>query len=330
MAPERKRAVQASDGDFASLLDLWRRTAPEWVLPEGKGGYSASTHTAYGREIEFMKRDACLGKIARRDMHPEFVQAFMDGICEFPGKQHMCLAVLGKLEEWAIVRRHLPMQITLGVKIGKSHGGHIPWTAEHVALAEQHAAPMLARAVTLAANTGQRGSELVRMGWPDIEEYEGIRGINVFSRKRKRRLWIPITAELATAMATWERTAGPFLRRGDGLWKRETLSYEWGVERDTNPALAPLRLANLKLEEGVDPGHDKGLVLHGLRGHSCVRLHRLGLTDEQIGKLVGMSTEVVKTYTRFASQKDDAIAAMQHVDRTFAERLSRKVAQSNS
>jgi integrase len=263
-------------------------------------------------------------------MHPEFVQAFMDGICDRPGKQKMCLAVLGQVEEWAIVRRHLPMQITLGVKIGRSHGGHIPWTAEQVALAEQHAEPMLARAVTLAANTGQRGSDLVRMGWSDIEEYEGIRGINVLQKKTKTRVWIPITEELSAAMATWERTTGPFLRRPDGFWTRAKLSEEWSNERDHNPGLAPLRLANLKLEEGVDPGRDKGLVLHGLRGFACVRLHRAGLTAEQIGDLVGMSAEVVKTYTRYAAQKDNAIAAMQQVDRTFAERLSRKIAQSKS
>ena len=37
--------------------------------------------------------------------------------------------------------------------------------------------------MTLAANTGQRGSDLVRMGPTDIETYQGIDGINVTQLK---------------------------------------------------------------------------------------------------------------------------------------------------
>jgi integrase len=55
--------------------------------------------------------------------------------------------------------------------------------------------------VTLAANTGQRGSDLVRMRWTDIEEYEGRPGINVTQRKTGLVIWIPMTQELMAASA---------------------------------------------------------------------------------------------------------------------------------
>lgn len=329
VAHERKRAVRVTSDTFAALVRLWRATGAKWTAPQSRGGYSESTRDHYVRELDLMCRPRCLGALTTEEIRPSLVQRYFDGLDGLPGKQKMGLAVLKELEKWAIVRDYLPRQVTLGVEIGKSHAGHIPWTADQVALAEREATPHLARAVTLAANTGQRGSDLIRMAWTDIEEYEGIRGINVAQQKTKRRVWIPIMDELASAMASWERSPGPFLRHPKGRpWKRGELSRSWTDERGGNPALAPLRIENLQLEPGVDPGKDKGLVLHGCRGFSCVRFHRKGLNDEQIGNLVGMSPDVVKTYTRFAAQKDNAIAALQNIDRTFAERLSRKIAQS--
>ncbi len=229
------------------------------------------------------------------------------------------------------MRELLPRQITLGVEISEGDGGgHIPWTEEQVALAEQHASPALARAVTLVANTGQRGSDLVRMGWTDIEEYRGIRGINVRQKKTGKQLWVPITVELADAMKGWERTAGPFLTRGPhgARWPRDHLTNAWTRERDRNPALEPLRFGaappRMVLPADVDPGNDTGLVLHGLRGTACVRLRRAGATESEIAAMVGMSIAMVARYCRFSVQRENAAAAALKLDRTFAERLRAK------
>jgi integrase len=133
-----------------------------------------------------------------------------------PGKQTAARSALVQLEAWALVRDRLPRPITTGVKADKPKGGHRPWTDEQIQLAERCAPPELARVVTLAANTGQRGSDLIRMGPTDLEVYQGISGINVTQRKTGRRVWVPITSTLAAAMATWERRPGPFLIRKDG------------------------------------------------------------------------------------------------------------------
>jgi integrase len=181
----------------------------------------------------------------------------MDGMSDRPGKQAAALAALRQLERWAIVRDLLPQPITLGVEVGRSHDGHKPWTDEQVRLAEMHARPELARVITLAANTGQRGSDLVKMRWTDLEDYNGRTGINVTQLKTGRQIWVPITQELATAMAQWERRPGFILLRPTGIpWTRKALTWAWIVERDGNPALKPLA----------------GLVLHGLRATACVRL----------------------------------------------------------
>jgi integrase len=230
----------------------------------------------------------------------------MDGIADRPGKQGAALRALKQFEKWAIVRDYLPRPITTGVEIGHSDGGNIPWTDEQVAVAEQHARPDFARVVTLAANTGQRGSDLIRMCWTDVETYDGREGINVTQKKTGRKIWVPILSTLATAMATWERQPGPFLRRMNGLpWNRVDLSNQWERERERNPYL---------LEHSKLP-----LNIHGLRGHACVRLRRAGANAQQIADTVGMSVPMVEHYCRFSVQRENATAALLHME-TFRER----------
>jgi hypothetical protein len=97
--------------------------------------------------------------------------------------------------------------------------------------------------------------------------------------------------------ATWERQPGPFLRRLDGgLWESKNLTLAWRHEKDRNKHLAEHK--------------SLGLVLHGLRGHCCVRLSRAGLSDHQISDIVGMSIPMVGRYTRLSAQKENALAAV--------------------
>jgi Holliday junction resolvase len=158
-----------------------------------------------------------------------------------------------------------------------------------------------------------RRSDLIRMCWTDIETYDGREGINVIQKKTGRKIWVPILSTLATALATWERQPGPFLRRMDGRpWNRVDLSNQWERERDRNPAL---------IEHSKTP-----LVLHGLRAHACVRLRRAGANAQQIADMVGMGVPMVERYCRFSVQRENATAALLHME-TFRERgvgMSRK------
>jgi integrase len=300
MAPERPHPKFISEDSFAALVRLYFTANPKWRT------YSSSTQTTWRRELNFAAQPDCLGAVSLQEIRPALVQAFIDGIADRPGKQGASLRALRQLEKWAIVRDYLPRPITTGVEIGHSDDGHIPWTDEQVAVAEQHARPDLARVVTLGANTGQRGSDLIRMCWTDVEVYEGRPGVNVVQQKTGRKIWVPILSTLAAAMETWQREPGPFLRRPNGLpWNRVDLSNQWQRERDRNPAL---------LEHSKTP-----LVIHGLRAHACVRLRRAGCNAQQIADMVGMSVPMVEHYCRFSEQRANATAALLHME-TFRER----------
>src|SRR5262249_54512283 len=233
---------------------------------------------------------------------------FPDGFANRHAQQECAQTALKAVEKWALVRDLLPFPITTGTEAPGGDGGYEPWTDEHVELAEREARPHLARIITLGSNLGQRGSDLVKMRWTDLEEFQGRPGINVRQKKTGLVIWIPFTQQLIRAISTWERRPGFIALKEDGQpFTRAQLSDQWLRERDTRTALAPLKEA--------------GRVLHGLRGTACVRLLRAGANTRQIADMVGMSEVMVKRYCRFSVQRENALAAVHYLDRTNPERL---------
>lgn len=296
--PQRRNYV-LHERSFAALVRMFMSPVNQkWFLPQQRGGYAWNTKISWQRELLWMAQPECLGDVTIEEIRPSLVQMFFDGIADRPGKQYLALRALSALETWAIARDLLGREITRGIKITKTNSGHVPWTDAQVAAGERYAAPHLSMLVTLGAYTGQRISDMIRMGWTDVERYDGRDGIRVIQKKTGRRLWVPILGPLATAMATWPRRPGPWLRNSRGTpWRSPVNTQEaWAKERENNPNLA---------EHKAIP-----LVIHGLRGHACVRLSRLGLSDHEIGEMIGMTPNMVSRYTRHSRQQDNAMAAV--------------------
>ena len=307
---EREKPMRITENCFAALCRAYKDSA-------AFRGLAPASQALWGRELDYACRPNCLGAVSIEAIRPALVQGYLDGWDDKPGKQAAALTAFKALEKWAIVRDLVTRPFTLGVETGKPQGGHTPWSDAQVELGEQRASPALARVITLGANTGQRGFDLIRMGPTDIETYNGIQGINVTQQKTGRQVWIPINSTLAAAMATWGRRAGPFLLKPMGnVWTREALTHAWLYERDHNRALEELKRA--------------GLVLHGLRGHACVRLRRSGATPMQIADMVGMSVPMVEKYCRLSMQKENASAAVHFLERTISERRGGKVDKGKS
>ena len=56
------------------------------------------------------------------------------------------------------------------------------------------------RAVLLARYTGQRQADVLRMAPCDIEDG----GINVTQQKTGKELWVPLHADLSSALKSWD------------------------------------------------------------------------------------------------------------------------------
>jgi integrase len=294
-----RSAPQVYSGSFYDLCG-------RFIESEVFRGYTMGTQDLWSRELRFACAPNCLGDISLTDIRPALVQGYLDGWSDKPGKQQNALRAIKALEKWAVVRDLLPRQITLGVVTGRPRGGHLPWTERQVEVGERCARSDLARVITLAAATGQRISDIVKMNWTDIRVIQGQAGIDVRQKKTHKRAregtWVVIDDKLAAAMATWGRQPGPILRRLDGThWRSDLLTLAWRHELNRNPDLAEHK--------------ELRLVLHGLRGHCCTRLARAGLNDRQIANLVGMSVENVENYTKLSAQEENALAAVIQLSR---------------
>jgi integrase len=170
-----RRAATIRGGTFAAVIRAYI-TSPKFQA------LAPATRASYGHLLRLAESPKTLGEVSIDEIRPALVQAFLDGLSDRPGMQKVAQTALKAVEKWALVRDLLAYPITTGTEAKGSGGGHIPWTEEQVALAEQHARPYLARVITLAANTGQRGSDLVKMRWSDIEEVDGRPGVNVTAK----------------------------------------------------------------------------------------------------------------------------------------------------
>jgi integrase len=268
------------------------------------GRLSESTRYGYRRALALAEH--AIGTLDVDMLDPYTTRSFLDTLADRPGIQHVARVSIGSLEKWAIVRWLLPRAVTTGVEVVKSDGAREPWTESEVLLAEAHARPDLARVVTLGATTGQRAGDLCAMKWSAFRTYQGRAGIDVIQQKTKRALWIPLPAELERAMSTWPKLSPFILTSHKGApWSRTTLTTEWRRERVRNRALAPL--------------NDRALSLHGLRATAVVRLRRAGASGLLIGDAIGMSPQTVQRYSRRAAQADNALAALDLIERQAAE-----------
>jgi integrase len=222
------------------------------------------------------------GELRADSLRPSHVQAFMEGLAAKPGSANNMLDALRAMCRWAIGPRELlSRDPTLGVAHLEGGEGHKPWTSEQLRFADQNFTGVLRRAYVLARFTGQRISDVVRLGWTDIDEG----GFALRQKKTGVRPWCPIFPELESEMTSWEKRPGPFLLQDNG--RPFTTNQLWKVfskAREEHSTLADA-------------------VWHGLRANAVIRLRQDGYSIAQISDMVGMSAPVVERYSRHADRK---------------------------
>jgi integrase len=222
----------------------------------------------------------------------QHVQAIVDAKAATPSAARNLLAMIRILMQAAIKAGIRADDPTIGVKRAKIRtDGFATWEEGDIAAFEAaHPVGTRARlALALLLGTGQRRSDVVRMG------RQHVRGDKITVRQSKTGtpLMIPIGAELRAAIAfapadhlTFLTTAQgkPFTAAGFTNWFR--------------------RMCN-------EAGLGKGLSAHGLRKAMCRRLAEAGCSEKQIAAVTGHKTlRMVQHYTTAADQERMAIAAI--------------------
>jgi integrase len=189
---------------------------------------------------------------------------------------------------------------TIGVKSFRRKGdGHHSWTDDEIAqfrakfpLGSRHRL-----ALELLLNTGQRLSDVARMGKQHVKE----RRIHVRQVKTGKHMEIPIHVDLMSALEScahdnltfvMTQFGKPFTSKGFANWFAE------GIDAAALP---------------------ERCVTHGLRKAAARRLAEVGCTSHEIASITGQSLQEVERYTRAADQVRLAEAAIHKLPSTLQE-----------
>jgi integrase len=218
-------------------------------------------------------------------------------------------------------------------------GEYEPWPWAAVMFAKKHMRPYMWWAVALAVYTGQRQSDCLRMGWPEVgadkigvvlhaeqdtddeddldvnmsaddalrlicEETGVASDLSDFQQdKTRKRLWIPIhrdLREVLDAIKSSDRQAKTILTNQSGVPWQSGFQASWRKEL---------------LRKELKPLHALKLKFHGLRKTATIKLLEAGCTDAETAAITGHSRQMLEHYAKRVNQKDHARSAINKWER---------------
>lgn len=235
-------------------------------------------------------------------LEPRHVEMLMAQKAEHPTAANHRLRLLRALMAHAVKIRMIPTDPCLGIrKVPYKTDGYHTWTDDEISTFEAKY-PSGSRerlAFALLLYTGQRRSDVVRMGRQHIREIvlEGRRSaaIEVTQVKTSRRLLVPIHPALAREIEHAPRNRLTFLLTEKGQ------------------PFSPTGFYNLFSDWAREAGLPPGRSPHGLRKAAGRRLAEAGATAHQIMSILGLTLQTAEIYTRQAEQGRMAVAGMERL-----------------
>lgn len=274
------------------LLEAWQRS-PRWRK------LAPSTQRTYATACKHLRG---IHRVPVREITRRHLLDMRDGVVESHGMgaANSFVTVLSLIFNFAVDYEWIEHPPTARLRRDLEMGEIPPWSLDEFALAVRHLPERLRRAVVLAAYTGQRRGDLIKMGWAD---YDG-RAIRVVQQKSQGavKLTLPVPPPLKLELDRW-RPAVVDLR---GTPVGTILLTDAGV---------PWRGGNLSVQMmnhlNKVPGFPEGKNMHGLRKLAAASLAQAGCSVHEIMAITGHRTlAMVELYTRSVEQAQAAEAAM--------------------
>jgi integrase len=180
--------------------------------------------------------------------------------------------VLSAMLSFAVDEGDLDANPCLGMRNAYSvDRSEIIWTPADLALLEKHASPPVWRAARLAALTGLRAGDLLRLPWSRIDAL----AIEVKTGKGRgrRTALIPLYPELADFLAGLPKVGPIVLVNGDGVPWKSGFTSSWA--------------------KTLDRAGLTGLHFHDLRGTAATRMFLGDLSEREIAEIMGWSEDQV-------------------------------------
>lgn len=277
-------AIQKREpGTFSSLCDDWMKSAEFQQL-------GPATRKNYQRILLRMQVED-FGSYQATDFRPKHIRRFIARKADTPAAANHWLRMFRLAFDFAVKDGRVETNPTLGVqRLKEKAEGAKSWDEAEIAAFEAKwphgSLPRLAFALLLY--TGQRRSDVVRMGWKDVDN--GL--IAVTQVKTGSELLIPIHPSLAAELEYADKSKSTFLQTSKG--QSSTTGFYNRFVRWVH-----------------DAGLPSGLSPHGLRKAAARRLAEAGCTAHQIASITGHRTlGEVQRYTKAVDQARLAHEAM--------------------
>lgn len=292
-------------------------SAVQRAVPPAKAGSIAALVIAYRASSDFTGIDSAetksnymryLGLISEVHGHrsvsgvrPAHVYVMRDAYKDTPGKANNWLTVFRVLMGFAAKmdwRADNPASGVRALPIGE----HEPWPADLLRVCLEVATPMTRLLIVTGLCSGQRIGDVIRMqyGWIDgwtgagsngaiMQFTQGKTGVDVAVPMHP--FWIDELAALPRSAVTlmYDRSGKPFGTTG-AVQSRLRDLMAMDVVREV--------IADLIARETIREG--TSFVFHGLRKNACCYLLEMGLSDNEIGAMLGMSPKMVRHYGKRA------------------------------
>ena len=282
------RAEAASAGELAAIYAT-RPTTPEAAVmtvgaivtrykaaPDGFAGLAGSTQAQWTRWLDRIRDefgDLPASALKARGARRAFID-WRDRWAATPRTADYGMQVLKRVLAFAVERELADVNPAEGIKglYTSDRADEIVEPGELIAILE-HCTPALAAAIRLAAATGLRRGDLVRVRWGDVSEFS-IELATRKGRRSRRRVIVPLLADARAAVVQLRRVRDTAKRPSVFLlttatgrpWSEHWLTESW-------------------IEAARSAGVDKHL--HDLRGTAATAFILGGLTDEQTAEILG-------------------------------------------
>lgn len=289
-APAKARTA----GTFQSISDAWEKSQQfARLAPRTKLDYLSAK-----AKIDAKWGIYPLEVLEDPKIRPRFLEWRDEMGNRSPRQADAVFGVLRIILEWGRDRGLIGVNhATRPKKLYRADRSDKLWLPKHLDAFRAVASPPMRLALELALWTGQRQSDLLRLGW---SSYDGKR-LTLRQGKRRRKVDMPVAAPLRALLDGTKRTALTILTAPNGK--------PW--QADPKPTHFQHLWRQATLAAGLD-----GLHFHDLRGTTCTLLAEAGCTPSEIAAMLGWTVATVNqmldTYQAMtAALSDSAVAKLE-------------------
>lgn len=271
-------------------------------------GLADSTRREYGGLLDLIRTEFGATPVRLFDDRRmrKHVKAWRDKMAATPRKADHAVSVLSAVLSYGLDQGELSINVARGIaRLHTADRSDVIWTPGEIDALCAVANEAVSRVVRMAALTGMRQGDLLRLPW-GADKGTHIDWVASKSAKRGRRVIIPIMPELRALLdAAPKKGVQILLNTRDRAWTPSGLKTQFGKAKD---------------KAGIE-----GKTFHDLRGTAATYFCLSGLDDREVAEIMGWSeNRVAEIRRRYVAREAIILSTVDRLTRAAAERGGNK------